>query len=130
MESICQFALFAERVALGDAGLDIEGVHSEAILSGFPRRAEGGFTKHEFKLFIGIYADAGQHTLSVALPPTKRIASVTFDIEPHHNNQLVLEVGAAFPMIIAKSINRYPLLLDGEPFGEAHMRSIPEYDPN
>ena len=93
-----------------------------------PEESKGDFTKHELTLYVGIKADTGTHVLSVGFHEIPFISSASLTIVPEHGNMFVQGMVGQYPLRIESNfVNRFPLLLDGEPFANAYLVSVPVF---
>ena len=127
MESVCLFAVFTESLGNDPNGLNLFGVRANFISD--PRQREGGITT---KLVVGVHAEVGKHELSVhweefKLQEYPAFASISVEIGLNEGNTKIVFMSGQFPVHLSDKINvnRYSLLLDGLPFGNAYLVAEP-----
>ena len=125
MTPICFLAVFADDVIETERNVDIIGLNNIVSIPGMPKRARGDLTRHEMSLFVAFLADAGDHTISVALRGGPSLYNVSFKTVTANN---IRRIDGEFPIVIDYVVNEYPILLDGSPFATAYLVSQPEFE--
>ena len=123
MLPVLRFAIFAEGFVSHEHGLDLTGIYerSNAI---FPKEIEG-YEPTVMRLFVGIFADTGEHTLKCTHKTTSFVTESSFEILPEHGFSFLQVVERDFPVSYAWDpiLNEYPLFVDDLPLGAAYLWS-------
>lgn len=122
MKPVCMYAIFAR----SSNPPDLIGAHA---MIKFKEKAPDDpvLSLHAGKLFVCVLADPGGHELRVAHEGSGWNVPMLFTIESEDSPTARVLIESEFPVFCRSTlvVNRYPLLLDGEPFGEALLATRP-----